>query len=100
HRHGDAWTPQVLTASGEAGLGMSALWDTICAHRDALTARNLLAPLRSAQQVRWMWRMVEAEVMQTFQAHPAVAAQLNTTEAQVRAGYLPPTAAALRLLRA
>jgi LAO/AO transport system kinase len=100
HRHAPTWTPQVLTASGERGLGLDTLWHAVRDHREALASAGALEALRSAQQVRWMWRMVEAEVMQAFRGHPAVAALLDPTEGSVRAGRTPPTAAALGLLRA
>ena len=45
-----------------------------------------------------MWERIEAGLRQRFRSHPAVGAALPAVEEDVRAGRLPPSVAARRLL--
>ncbi len=94
------WTPPVLTASGLTGAGLDVLWTQIQRHREVMSANGARAARRADQDARWMWAMVNDRLAEAFRAAPAVAALVDETEAAVRAGDLPASAAADRLLKA
>lgn len=95
-----AWRPPVMAISAETGEGLDELWDAVERHRALTEASGARAARREAQRVGWMWRALEDGLRQRLRAHPAVAARLSALEAEVRAGRLPPTAAAEALLDA
>jgi LAO/AO transport system kinase len=93
------WSPPVVTVSGLAGEGMEDLWARVEDHRTRMTATGELAARRSAQQVRWMWSMVEEAATRRVRTAGAVRARLPAVEADVAAGRLAPTLAAAEILR-
>ncbi|NGM50649.1 methylmalonyl Co-A mutase-associated GTPase MeaB [Caulobacter sp. 602-2] len=94
------WTPPVLTASGLTGAGLDVLWSQVQRHREVMGANGARAARRADQDARWMWAMVNDRLAEAFRAAPAVAALVDETEGAVRAGDLPASAAADRLLKA
>ncbi len=94
------WTPPVLTASGLTGAGLDVLWSQVQRHREVMSANGARAVRRADQDARWMWAMVNDRLVEAFRAAPAVAALVDETEGAVRAGGLPASAAADRLLKA
>lgn len=94
------WTPPVLTASGLTGAGLDVLWSQVQRHREVMSANGARAARRADQDARWMWAMVNDRLAEAFRAAPAVAALVDETEGAVRAGGLPASAAADRLLKA
>jgi LAO/AO transport system kinase len=94
------WTPPVLTASGLNNSGLDLLWQQVERHRDIMTANGERAARRAGQNARWMWAMVMGRLEDAFRAQPDVAALSPDLEAQVRAGQIPASAAADRMLKA
>ena len=94
------WTPPVLTCSALTDDGLPEIWSRIETHRDTLTASGELRRRRQDQQVHWMWSMVEDRVLGSFRSSPQVASLVPELEGAVRAGTVPATAAAVRLVRA
>lgn len=94
------WTPPVLTASGLNNQGLDKLWSTVERHREVMTANGQRLARRAEQDARWMWAMVHERLDAALRAHPDVANLAPTLERQVRAGRLPASAAADRLLKA
>lgn len=94
------WTPPVLTASGLNNIGLDVLWQQVERHREIMTANGERAVRRASQNARWMWAMVSDRLDTAFRSQPTVAALAPDLEAQVRAGRLPASAAADRLLKA
>jgi LAO/AO transport system kinase len=94
------WTPPVLTASGLTGGGLDTLWGQVERHREVMTANGARASRRADQDARWMWAMVNDRLAEAFRAAPSVAGLVDATEDAVRAGDLPASAAADRLLKA
>jgi len=94
------WSPVVLTGSAQTGDGVDKLWDAVTAHRKALDAAGALAQRRSAQQVRWLWSMVENRVLDAFKSDPSVKSAAGELERAVASGRLPASEAAERLLKA
>jgi len=94
------WTPPVLTASGLTGAGLDTLWSQVRRHHEVMGSNGARASRRADQDARWMWAMVNDRLAEAFRAAPAVAALVSGTEGAVRAGDLPASAAADRLLKA
>ncbi|MBB3606721.1 LAO/AO transport system kinase [Mycolicibacterium sp. BK556] len=94
------WRPPVLTMSAIDGTGLRELWDTVLAHRDALTKAGEFDARRRTQQVEWTWSMVRDAVLDRVLSHPAVRAERAEIERQVREGELTPALAAQRILQA
>jgi LAO/AO transport system kinase len=88
------WTPPVLTYSALTGAGIPELWSQVLAHRERMVATGEFAARRRAQQVRWMWTLIEQRLMARLTADRAVAARLPEIEAAVAEGRLAPTVAA------
>lgn len=87
------WTPPVLAVSGLANIGLDDLWARIGDHREAMRDSGAFEARRSAQQVKWMWAMLEERLLGRLRADAAVSQRLDALEAKVRAGTLAPTAA-------
>ncbi|HEY8432412.1 MAG TPA: methylmalonyl Co-A mutase-associated GTPase MeaB [Sandaracinaceae bacterium] len=94
------WKPEVRCVSALTGAGIAELWERIEAHRAALSATGALERMRAEQATAWMWYAVESEVLGELRRHPAVRALVGSLEPEVRAGTLPPTTAAARILAA
>ncbi|HJL17266.1 MAG TPA: methylmalonyl Co-A mutase-associated GTPase MeaB [Sandaracinaceae bacterium LLY-WYZ-13_1] len=94
----EEWTPEVRCVSAKTGDGLDELWERVRAHRAALARTGALEALRADQAVRWMWHAVEDELTSRLRTHPEVEAVRAELERAVRAGELPPTLAATRIL--
>ncbi|MCB2100737.1 MAG: methylmalonyl Co-A mutase-associated GTPase MeaB [Rhodobacterales bacterium] len=94
------WTPPVVTCSALANQGIDELWAKVEEHRHTLWETGELADRRRAQQVRWMWSMLEDRLMAALRTHPEVRRDLPGVEAAVSDGRLTAVLAAERLLRA
>ena len=93
------WSPPVVTVSGLTGEGLEDLWARIEDHRNRMTATGEHAARRSAQQVRWMWAMVEDAATARLRTSRTVRERLPALEADVSAGRMAPTLAASEILR-
>ncbi|MBU3705111.1 MAG: methylmalonyl Co-A mutase-associated GTPase MeaB [Mycobacterium sp.] len=94
------WRPPVLTMSALHGIGLEELWDTVCRHREVLTAAGEFDARRRAQQVDWTWSMVRDAVLDRVLTHPEVKRMRTEIERQVREGELTAALAAQRILEA
>ncbi|MDJ1159429.1 methylmalonyl Co-A mutase-associated GTPase MeaB [Chelatococcus sp. SYSU_G07232] len=94
-----SWTPPVITVSGLANEGLDLLWEQVESHRKRLTATGELAAKRRAQEVKWMWAMVEDRLHARLRSDPGVRARVPALEAEVAAGRLAPTLAADEIAR-
>jgi LAO/AO transport system kinase len=87
------WSPPVMTFSALTGDGIAELWGHVMAHKETMTGSGELAERRRAQQVKWMWTMLEERLTARLRADPAVRAKLRQSETAVAAGKLAPTLA-------
>jgi LAO/AO transport system kinase len=93
------WTPPVITFSGLTGDGIAALWQQVLDHRARLTASGELAGRRRAQQVKWMWALLEERMLAPLRSDPALKAKLPRIEAAVAEGSLSPVLAVEDVMR-
>ncbi|HEY7664889.1 MAG TPA: methylmalonyl Co-A mutase-associated GTPase MeaB [Xanthobacteraceae bacterium] len=97
------WSPPVKTCSALTGAGIAELWTVVLDHRTRMTQAGELEAQRRAQQVKWMWAMLEDRLLSRLKSDPGVKARLPRIEAAVAAGGMSPAiavdeiAAALRL---
>lgn len=90
------WKPRVLTVSGLQGEGVEPLWEAVVAHRTTLG--DALTQKRAAQQLDWMWRLVDERLRTRLRRDPGVVEALPGLIRAVAAGSLPPTRAAEAVL--
>ena len=88
------WTPPVMTCSGLADTGLREIWEQVELHRKKMQATGELEDKRRAQQVRWLFSMLEQRLHDDLRTYPEVVGRLETLEADVRSGLLTPTSAA------
>ena len=89
----ETWSPPVLTYSALTGQGIADLWAKVLEHKDKTTASGEHDERRRAQQVKWMWTMLEERMTARLRSDPAVRTKLKQAEAAVAAGRLAPTLA-------
>ena len=87
------WTPPVVTCSGLTGVGLDELWHQVEVHREKLSATGELEARRRAQQVRWMWSMLDDRLRDDLRADPAIREVLSSVESRVHDGEIPATVA-------
>jgi len=94
------WTPPVMAYSALTGAGIGDLWAQILLHRERLSASGEFADTRRAQQVKWMWAMIEERLVGRVKADPDVKARLPALEKAVAEGRLSPAVAAEEIAQA
>jgi LAO/AO transport system kinase len=86
--HSPNWTPPVATYSALTGEGIADLWASVLDHRARMTESGELAARRRAQQVKWMWAMLEDRMFARLRSDPALRARLPRLEAAVADGRM------------
>ncbi len=92
------WRTPVVTISGASGAGLAELWEHVEEHNRKLGESGELATRRRRQGVRWMWQLVEDQLLDALHSHPELRELIPTLEREVRAGRLAPIEAAQRIL--
>jgi LAO/AO transport system kinase len=87
------WKPPVVLVSGLANEGLDDLWSRIEDHRRRTTKAGEFDTRRRAQQVKWMWAMLEERLLSRLRTEPAVKKRLPLLERAVADGELAPTLA-------
>ncbi|SEB83428.1 methylmalonyl Co-A mutase-associated GTPase MeaB [Rhodococcus koreensis] len=98
--HDAVWTPPVITMSGLEGVGLEDFWNTVCKHRDVLTAAGQFEENRRRQQVDWTWTMVNDQLLRRLASNTRVKAIRGDVEQRVRDGSLTAALAAAEILHA
>ncbi|MGQ3672898.1 methylmalonyl Co-A mutase-associated GTPase MeaB [Xanthobacter sp. TB0136] len=91
------WSPPVLTYSALTGDGMAEVWEQVELHRQKCEAAGHFAANRQAQQVRWMWTLLNEKLTERVTNDPTVKARLPGLERAVAAGTLAPSMAAAEI---
>ncbi len=94
------WTPQVVTISGLANLGLDTLWETVAAHRAALRELGGFEARRRRQQVKWMRTLLEERLLGLVRGNREIAGRLGALEDKVAAGEMTPALAVEELAQA
>ena len=96
----DRWMPRVVTSSAVTGDGLDTIHEIIVEHRSMLEASGAFVRRRSAQQLKWMWSLVEEGLRTAAREHPEVKGRLAALEEDVVEGRTTATAAAEEILAA
>jgi LAO/AO transport system kinase len=96
----DSAVERVRTCSALLGDGIAELWETIEQLVKAARASGELAVRRTEQARAWMWSEVTDTMLEELRADPEVNARIASLEADVTAGRVSATAAAIRVLAA
>jgi LAO/AO transport system kinase len=91
------WHPPVVTYSALTGAGIGDLWQKVVDHRSAMQASGDFVARRRAQQVKWMWSMLEERWRARLRTDAAMRAKVKQTEAAVAEGRLTPAIAAVQI---
>jgi LAO/AO transport system kinase len=94
------WTPPVAIYSALTDAGIDALWSNVLQHRERTTASGEFAARRRAQQVKWMWTMLEERLSARLHADPALRARVPKLEKAVAEGRLAPALAVEEIAQA
>jgi LAO/AO transport system kinase len=94
------WKPPVITYSALTGDGVADLWSRVTAHHDRMQKTGELQSRRRAQQVKWMWTMLEERLFAHLRSDAALKARLKQVEAAVAAGKLAPALAVEEIAQA
>ena len=93
-------TPEVLTCSALHRQGVDDVWQAIVQRQDRLQAGGHLAERRRQQNARWLWRIIDDQLLRAIRVHPAVSAICQSLEDDVVAGNVAPESAARKILQA
>ena len=78
----------MLTSSSLTGKGLDEVWQAVLDHRAYLEAHGGLAGRRNAQQLEWLWSLVEDAVLDGVRRSPRVRAIRKHVETLVGHGEL------------
>merc|ERR1712130_896529 len=84
----DFWVPKVVESSSVTAGGLESLLDTLEAFEKAARASGGLVRKREGQAVRWMWKMIEEELVDRVKKDPQVQAQLPALIESLRKGEM------------
>jgi LAO/AO transport system kinase len=88
----------VVQVSALTGQGLVEFWAEVERLVEQRRVSGALRARRKAQDEAWLWERVHAGLQQRFREHPAVKVQLPAVLGELRAGTLPASVAARRLL--
>lgn len=88
------WMPPVVLVSGLAESGLDDLWSRVMEHRRLHEASGALVARRHAQDLKWMWALVDERIRAKLRGDPRLAARVPEIEAGVADATLSPAAAA------
>jgi LAO/AO transport system kinase len=89
-----------MQISGLANQGLDQLWSEVERHRAVLAANGELDRKRAAQNVKWMWTLLEERLKARLFESPGAKARLAEIVADVAGGALAPEVAVERILAA
>ncbi|WP_313023858.1 methylmalonyl Co-A mutase-associated GTPase MeaB [Mobilicoccus sp.] len=80
--------PPVFTCSAATGDGLDDIWQAVLDHRGDLEDSGRLGPRRAAQQLEWMWTMVDTRLHDAVRRAPGVRDRRADLEERVGSGTL------------
>lgn len=92
--------PPVITCSALEGTGLDLIWQDILRHHEKLHQTGQLHERRRAQEVKWMWSLVEESIQQALRTHPQVRDVAAHAEQQINKGKMTAACGAKVILEA
>jgi LAO/AO transport system kinase len=94
------WTPPVVTVSSLENKGLDKLWEKVELYRRTMKENGEFEAKRKAQQIRWMWSMIDDRLMSRLRAEDKVKKLAQDMEKSIVAGKVTPALAADKILEA
>lgn len=94
------WTPPVVTVSAMENKGLDVLWKKIDHHRRVMQENGGFIEKRRAQQIRWMWAMIDDRLRSRLRSDKALKALVRDMEQGIIADKVTPALAADKILAA
>ena len=94
------WTPPVVTVSSLENKGLDTLWEKVDLHRRTMAGSGAFEAKRRAQQIRWMWAMIDDRLKSRLRADASLKALTQDMENGITAGKVTPALAADKILAA
>ena len=88
----------MLKVSARTGEGIETFWETVLEHRRTLEASGEIEERRHAQDLAWMWSLVEDGLRRRLAGAVESEKDLEQLKRDVKAGVLTPVRAADRIL--
>lgn len=92
------WPMEVVACSARLGTGLDEIWERVNSHRQHLEATGSFLDRRHRQKVRWMWSMVEENLLTALRGDSKVTEVLVEVESSVAQGHMTAAEGARRLL--
>jgi LAO/AO transport system kinase len=96
----DDHVARVLMCSAKTGDGVADVWRAIDERLAGMRTSGLLQTKRQSQRLGWMHQLIDESLRRAFERDGRVTALREAIERDVRAGDLPPSAGAQRLIDA
>lgn len=94
------WTPPVVTVSSLENKGLDTLWEKVDHHRRVMTESGAFDAKRKAQQIRWMWAMIDDRLMSRLRSDESLKNLTHDMEKGISEGKVTPALAADKILAA
>ena len=92
------WTPRVLTCSAVTGKSIPDLWNCVLEHNALIRANGWLNLNRQYQTRTWMHEIIQQQLREQFESHPAIREHMGDLEQEVMEGRTTSFHAARTLL--
>jgi LAO/AO transport system kinase len=92
------WHPPVVCCSSLKNTGVRELWAKIEEHHTKMNDAGECQRRRQQQMVKWMWSLIEEQLIANLRRDPEVVKLLNQVQSEVLASTLTPAMAAHRVL--
>ncbi|MBL8631288.1 MAG: methylmalonyl Co-A mutase-associated GTPase MeaB [Rhodospirillaceae bacterium] len=93
------WIPPVVSVSAMENRGLDDVWEKIGIHKKLTGQSGEWAKKRLAQQIRWMWAMVDDRLLNRLKTDSNVKALIPTLENEIAEGRITATLAVDRIFK-
>ncbi|TXC93412.1 methylmalonyl Co-A mutase-associated GTPase MeaB [Metabacillus litoralis] len=100
HSYTKGWTTRALTASAVQETGIDEIWKVIQDFEIKTKTSSVFDQVRSEQQRKWLYTLVEQELYKVFYDHPSIKQKLPILEEAIVKGEKTVSASAVNLLEA
>jgi LAO/AO transport system kinase len=88
-----------VLVSGLANQGLDQMWGQVIEHRQRMQASGEFEAKRRAQQVKWMWTILEHRLRARLRSDASITRHVAALERRVADGELAPTLAVEEIVR-
>ncbi|GAB4339776.1 MAG: methylmalonyl Co-A mutase-associated GTPase MeaB [Flammeovirgaceae bacterium] len=92
------WTPPVKICSSVTQEGLDKIWESMREYQQKMIANGWLQHQREKQNLRWLYEIIEDQLLQEFYQNEEIQKESKILEADVLQGKIMPFGAAKQLL--